>query len=136
MYEITKFNRTIDETKFEGKASSTNYYAEALLCIRRIYRLFNVLFQTDSHNFIRANLEVEQALNRLLNIYDNLYLNLTQNMKKELQLSRIIYKDLSINDSVHLYELIFIQKLINHLIDETNNLTKILITAKHCAKTQ
>lgn len=130
--QLTQFSRYLDEAKFEGQANKLQYYSTVLLSIRRIYRILNVIYQTNSYANLHNHKEIKLILQNLYQVYSNLYDNLTVNKKELLHIDTTTFtKPDSITDKEE-YDLIFIHKILNHLIDETNHLTETLVLAHHC----
>ena len=109
--DITKFNRLIDEMKYETITKIN--YPSTFIHIRRINRLLNVIFLEHNDKDIRTDIKLIKKLTQITNELDAIRQRLSNNSKNKINLKILKYSEQAIS-----HELIFIYSIVNKVIKE------------------
>lgn len=126
--DVVKINRMLDEAKFEVKSKEKiEHYPQAIIHLRRIYRLLGVILQNIPDNEVRFNSEITEQMNNLANMFNIVQQKL---FSRKVNFNDIMLEHLILvipkKSQTDNHELIFMHSLIKCLIQESNALVTSL----------
>jgi hypothetical protein len=120
--DIAKFNRLADEMQYETRTKTD--YPAIFLHIRRINRLFNIIFLNLPIEDMRHDIQLINALNQLAQALEQIRMRILNQDSIKISLPSLDYPDL---DNLKKHDLFFTYATVNRIIHETRELELTLI---------